>query len=586
MKKRICKKTRSHKDSGFMDYVMPFRKTLFFLLVSFAFTACNLELPDFLTGTVEEAILSCPEIKNGNSLLEEVDDKKEETSGKTESDLESNSSSNVQNKPPESSEENSSEKDLPVKDSAALEAEADVQKQEQASDVYTDKTENSTDNEKPSDKENLTESSETSPMENLKDELIYLETKERKWTILVYMAADNNLESAAVNDLNEMEMSALDTNEVTVLVLFDRNPGYDTSHENWNGTRLYKLESGKLGFQSDFISKRIACNPLGITSDSNTEVDMSSPYTLSQSIRFMYSEYPAQHYGFIMWGHGSGWRSGENEIQDSENAFSRAFAYDSTTGSYMTLPQLRQGMESGLNGRKFDFLGFDTCYGGEIEVAYELCNLSDVMAASEGLVASEGWNYTDLLNRFADAKEKTTEALSDAVFESYKNQYKNVNRSGIFIAKMENIPLYFTRFEEYAGKVSKYVIQNRKRDNLLNLIAGPKIEKYSYFLEGSDVYMDIHSFVEITSSLYGISDSNFLYAEKLAVQKSWASDRDFSGPGVFVNTLGSGNLFSVSHPVSYIKGASLDQIKFVVDSECYVPKKTVSESLLDVLFYK
>ena len=69
---------------------------------------------------------------------------------------------------------------------------------------------------------------------------------EREWSILVYMSADNNLESAAIADLIEMEKSKLNTKNVSVLVLLDRNPSYDSSNGNWKNTKLYRIVEGSL----------------------------------------------------------------------------------------------------------------------------------------------------------------------------------------------------------------------------------------------------------------------------------------------------------------------------------------------------
>jgi hypothetical protein len=52
-----------------------------------------------------------------------------------------------------------------------------------------------------------------------------------KWTIMVYMDADNNLEDAGISDFNEMEVAG-STSDVAILVLMDRIPGYDTSNGN------------------------------------------------------------------------------------------------------------------------------------------------------------------------------------------------------------------------------------------------------------------------------------------------------------------------------------------------------------------
>jgi len=54
-----------------------------------------------------------------------------------------------------------------------------------------------------------------------------------KWTLLIYMAADNNLEPFVIQDINELErglwlieQNALDPALVDILVLVDRAEGY------------------------------------------------------------------------------------------------------------------------------------------------------------------------------------------------------------------------------------------------------------------------------------------------------------------------------------------------------------------------
>ena len=54
-----------------------------------------------------------------------------------------------------------------------------------------------------------------------------------KWTIMVYMSGDNNLEDYIVKDL-ELELAALgSTASVQITALADRGPGYDKSRGDW-----------------------------------------------------------------------------------------------------------------------------------------------------------------------------------------------------------------------------------------------------------------------------------------------------------------------------------------------------------------
>ena len=61
-----------------------------------------------------------------------------------------------------------------------------------------------------------------------------------KWTFMVYMAADNDLEPEAINDLNEMELIG-STDDVNILVQIDRIYGYVSPDPDWTLTRRYRV---------------------------------------------------------------------------------------------------------------------------------------------------------------------------------------------------------------------------------------------------------------------------------------------------------------------------------------------------------
>ena len=84
---------------------------------------------------------------------------------------------------------------------------------------------------------------------------------ERKWIILLYMAADNNLESDAITDFNEMELASIGAN-VTVIALIDRAEGYDATNGDWTDTRLYKIKRDSQVNKTYIASERLECPEL------------------------------------------------------------------------------------------------------------------------------------------------------------------------------------------------------------------------------------------------------------------------------------------------------------------------------------
>lgn len=419
--------------------------------------------------------------------------------------------------------------------------------------------------------------------------------KERLWTILLYMCADNDLEASAMEDLCEMEFSSLDTQTVTLLVLLDRSPAYDTSYDNWYGSRLYKVQSGRTADSRFLISQEIECRDLGLEVGKETELDMSSSYVLSSSLAYARKKFPANNYGLIIWGHGTGWRSGDL-TKPEESVFDtglfKGFAYDGSSGTYMTLYQIGQGIRAGLNGMKLDFLGFDTCYGAELEVLYELKDYAKICVGSEGLISSSGWNYQELFTLFEES-EKSPSDLSSAVINQFKNQYAYKTGASVVCLDMENVQPFFDACNSFWEACALKIDSRKVRDDLMGLLYSSSscpVKRYSYGTGGSDIYLDLPSMLTALNAYFSTAEITEKYeaftgAKDAFIKENWASDGSSGGVGIYFSTLSDSANLSVSHPAAYKKGACADQIAFVNDCEGYVPAQNDGKSFLTKLFY-
>lgn len=399
---------------------------------------------------------------------------------------------------------------------------------------------------------------------------------ENKWTILVYMSADNNLEAAAIEDLLEMEKSRLNTKEVTVLVLLDRNPSYDASNGNWSNTKLFRLRTGSEEKNKEFISDELECSELGLFPHQQNELDMSSYMNFSRIVRYMYENYPAKHYGVIFWGHGEGWRG---------------FCYDGTSETRMTLQQMKMGLKNSLNSKKLDFIGFDTCFGAEMEVFYQIREFAKISFGIEGLLEINGMDYEEIFNLFALRKEKTVSDLIDAFLTQYKNSYDNYGRTSFSVIDLEYIQQMCETFNNLCTEVSKLMLTDSIRNSMKQKLFY-STNKFYYEESDSDVYIDVDSFVTIMSDFFA-SDENirncreqYFDARNKSVIEYWNSGGDSGSLGVYFSTLTEGNYLGVNHPMGYVKGRSSNQIDFVNDFDGYVPTISGDYSLLDKIFYK
>jgi hypothetical protein len=215
------------------------------------------------------------------------------------------------------------------------------------------------------------------------------------WTVMVYMAADNNLEGAAIADINEMEAVSLPAS-VNVVTLVDRNPGYDSSNGNWTDTRR-----GAITHDNNTGTISSALTSIG-------EQNTGNGATLTSFINWAASNHPANHYALVIWDHGGG-TSGTSWD-------------DSSGGDNLRNAELRQAIDNG-NVPRFDLIGFDACLQGMVEQAWDLRNLADVVVASQELEPGDGWEYDRFLPQLAANPGMNAVNLATSIVTTYGQRY-------------------------------------------------------------------------------------------------------------------------------------------------------------------
>lgn len=215
------------------------------------------------------------------------------------------------------------------------------------------------------------------------------------WTVMVYMAGDNNLEDAAIADLNEMEAVALPAG-VNLVALLDRAPGYDTSNGNWTDTR-----SGVIVHDSNRATIGSKLASLG-------ELDTGKGATLTNFINAAVAGSPASHYALIVWDHGGG--------------LAGTCWDDSSGGDNLTLAEMRMAVDASVVP-KFDLIGFDACLQGMIDQAWDLRELADVVVASQELEPGDGWEYDKFLPGLAQNPNLSAPDLANAIVTTYGQRY-------------------------------------------------------------------------------------------------------------------------------------------------------------------
>lgn len=255
-----------------------------------------------------------------------------------------------------------------------------------------------------------------------------------EWTVMIYLDADNNLESAGINDLNEMEMVG-SSSDVNIVVQVDRipysvlaanNQGYfdDTSNGDWTNTRRYYITQDS--------------DPYQISSDLKSdlgELNMGDPQTLIDFASWAVANYPAKKYLLVIWNHGGGFRS---------TSLTKDIAWDDTSGGdRITMPELEYALSaiSIQAGKNIDIVGMDACLMAMTEVAYQIKDYVDILVASEENVPNDGWPYDTILDQLVVNPTTSPEQLATDIVDKYIYSYPSydVTQSAIDLSHMDTL---------------------------------------------------------------------------------------------------------------------------------------------------
>jgi len=244
-----------------------------------------------------------------------------------------------------------------------------------------------------------------------------------EWTVMVYLDADNDLESAGINDINEMEMVG-STTDVNIVVQADRIPGYDISNSDWTNTRRYYItqDSDPMEINSQF-------NDLG-------ELNMGDPQTLIDFTSWAVANYPAKKYLLVIWNHGGGFRSPAYTAKD--------IAWDDTSGGdRITMPELEYALSaiSAQMGKKIDIIGMDACLMAMTEVAYQIKDYADILVASEESEPGDGWPYDTILAQLVSNPLMSPVQLAVDIVDRYIYSYPSydVTQSAIDLIYIDTL---------------------------------------------------------------------------------------------------------------------------------------------------
>lgn len=285
-----------------------------------------------------------------------------------------------------------------------------------------------------------------------------------KWTVMVYLAGDNDLDGAGVDDLREMKKVG-SKKGVNIVTQFDRS-GKDKR------TKRYLIRQGG-ALDSDIVKD------LG-------ETNTGDPKVLTDFILWGAKNYPAEHYLVVIWNHGAGWddeniyrvarwiksdvrRRGKSISGTNFGGLSvpftflrsvssrrmrravfstsiekalttRAIAFDDDARDFLDNIELKKVFSTVTSklGRKLDIVGMDACLMNMVEVHYQLKDTALYCVGSEEVEPGDGWPYDTVLSALVAKPAMTPREVSSLIVDKYIKSYRasdNVTQSACDFSK-------------------------------------------------------------------------------------------------------------------------------------------------------
>ncbi|HMQ05246.1 MAG TPA: clostripain-related cysteine peptidase, partial [Pyrinomonadaceae bacterium] len=253
---------------------------------------------------------------------------------------------------------------------------------------------------------------------------------DREWTIMIYMAGDNNLAVDMAYALEQIKSVAKeDAGNVNLFVYYDgSSPAIPTLYCDFSdaGRSKYvrsfafkdKLYPVSAKFNENAADKRSVLNFVDWCLN---KVEVETEGEISYGRR-------AKRYALIFSGHSLGFQDiGLFKDESTGKTMKMRDLYFVLQRMVSTRKDLAkevkqydlEGEEKDrelavLIGQKLDILGFDSCVMGMLEVGYQFGYVAETMIASEGSVPSAGWTYAKILGNLASRKHGMGDARAVA----------------------------------------------------------------------------------------------------------------------------------------------------------------------------
>lgn len=244
----------------------------------------------------------------------------------------------------------------------------------------------------------------------------YTTDKRYSRVLVLYLSDHTNLYGSINNNLSEILGQDLPFRDSDKALLVFRHPVlqyYSTPSE----PVLFKVSTDIYG--------KLVCDTLKTFS---TDSRMTDPELMRSALQYVKDKFPSDHYGMLYSSHGTGWlpefyysdgADPENEVDIWESTSSKSM------GSHVNGDELDEMELSELASAipmHLDYLIFDACLMGCVEVAYELRSTTDYLVASSAEILTSGMEYAGIVGHLLKDAPYSLLEFCEAYYEKYNSR--------------------------------------------------------------------------------------------------------------------------------------------------------------------
>ncbi len=324
-----------------------------------------------------------------------------------------------------------------------------------------------------------------------------VETENQRKVLLLYSAGYNSLKDYLRSDFEDLKGGWLPGNNSTddVVLVYTHTPvnnGYKKPSSPYL-IRIYKDREGTT------ISDTLVTYAEGTISSSKEQ--------LNTVLNYVKSKFSAGSYGMIFSSHATGYLPAGFYTNPNSYVFSKSIGQDrvDSSGSSMSyeidLPDFVDAIPM-----KLDYILFDACLMGGVEVAYELREKCDKVGFSQAEVLAEGFNYSSLTQHLIQNDEPNPQAVCEDYFEQYDKQ------SGVY--RSATISLVDCRQLESLAELCKEIFASHREG--LDNITPSKVQRfyrsnYHWFYDLESIIINAGASDAELSKLNSILEECILY---------------------------------------------------------------------------